>query len=346
MPNIASSRTIHIRTIIVTLTPALVLSVFMTWFLSSYLHTRLVGEANRFGNTIADQLVITATDSLVNQDVLSLNIMLRDLLAQDNFEFAAVYDTESNLLAQAGKTTDSHLVFTREITFQNTLVGHLRLGLKSSYTPIVELIAMAVLLFTVIAIFSTLAIWFYGDLFYRWMLGSPESRSMDTNVAEQPLTESSCWLTIKLKPDRLVDAHREKLTQAFLLYSGNAQTRGDDITVIFSTGAHIQNSLCCALLIKAITDLLPGNISFKAGLDMGADEDAAPKHAAYLASISEHQLLVSRRVFQQHQGFEGIQLTELHHSAVGEGEVYLVTASNELIKQQAIHLVGPGVHRV
>ncbi len=332
---ISSSNMVRVRTIVVTLLPAFIISVLVTWLTLSQANSTLLREGSRFGNAIADQLGITATDYLVNQDALSLNIMLRNLLNQGDIAYVAIYDAERNLIAQAGKRDTAHSVFTRDITSHNTLMGHLRLGLESDKLPIISVIITACTLFFLLSLGFASLIWLYGDVFFMWITG-PEGEK--TVAAEQ--RAEACWLVIKIKPGRLIDAHREKLSEAFRLYNGEQQSHGDDIIVTFLTGEHIQNSICCALLIKAITDLLPGNINFKAGLDIGEDEEVARKHAAYLAGISDQQVLVSMRVFMQQNERQGqnVLLSELHHSLVGDGEVYTAEPSNSLIEHQAVHL--------
>ena len=332
---ISSSKMVRIRTIVVTLLPAFIISILVTWLTLSQANSTLLREGSRFGNTIADQLAITATDYLVNQDALSLNIMLRNLLNQGDIAHVAVYDAERNLIAQAGKRDIAHSVFTRDITSHNTLMGHLKLGLQSDKMPILSVIITASTLFSLLSLGFASLIWFYGDVFFIWITSPKEEKSV---AAEQQA--EACWLVIKIKPGRLIDAHREKLFEACRLYNGEQQSRGDDILVAFHSGEHIQNSICCALLIKAITDLLPGNINFKAGLDIGEDEEVARKHAAYLAGISDQQVLVSVRVFKQQNERQGqnVLLSELHHSLIGEGEVYTAESSNSLIEHQAAHL--------
>lgn len=332
---ISSSNMVRVRTIVVTLLPAFIISVLVTWLTLSQANSTLLREGSRFGNAIADQLAITATDYLVNQDALSLNVMLRNLLNQGDIAYVAMYDAERNLIAQAGKRDTAHSVFTRDITSYNTLMGHLRLGLESDKLPIISVIITACTLFFLLSLGFASLIWLYGDLFFMWITGPKGEKTV---AAEQ--RAEACWLVIKIKPGRLIDAHREKLSEAFRLYNGEQQSRSDDIIVTFLTGEHIQNSICCALLIKAITDLLPGNINFKAGLDIGEDEKVARKHAAYLAGISDQQVLVSMRVFMQQHERQGqnVLLSELHHSLVGDGEVYTAEPSNSLIEHQAVHL--------
>lgn len=332
---ISSSKMVRIRTIVATLLPAFVICALVTCLTLRGANSTLVREASRFGNSIADQLAITSTDYLVNQDALSLNVMLRNLLNQGDFTHVAVYDVERNLIAQAGKRGNANSVFTRDITFHNTLVGHLQLELQAVKMPIINVVIAASMLLFILSLGFTFLIWFHGDIFFVWITSPEKEKPVVAEVQAEV-----CWLVVKIKPGRLIDAHRNKLAEACRLYNGEQQSRGDDIIVTFHTGEHIQNSICCALLIKAMTDLLPGNLNFKAGLDIGEDEEITRKHAAYLAGISDQEVLVSMRVFMQQNERLGqnVLLSELHHSLIGDGEVYIAEPSNLLIEQQATHL--------
>ena len=334
-----TSSAVRIRTILVSLIPALIISTLVTGFVTSFAQSTLNRESLRFGNTIADQLAITSADYLVNQDALSLNITLRSLSSQGEFGFAAIYDAERNLIAQVGKPAEAHLVFTRDVTLQNTVVGHLRLGLEPNETPIVELVIAAFSLFFILGAGFAIVIWFYGDLFFAWITG-PEKSTVNEQVVPEIQHDDVCCLIVKVKPNRLIDAHRDKLARACALYSGNQETHGDDVMVTFRSGQHIQNSVCCALLIKAITELLPGKLSFNAGLDVGDDEEAVRKHAAYLAGISEQQLLVSRRIYHHQEGLSGqnVKLKETQHPLASDGEVFTAEESDTLIRNQAVQL--------
>ncbi len=348
MPTGIPSRRARLRAIAVVLSPVVIIGVLLTWLLASSAEHNLRQQSLRFGNSIAAQLAITTSDYLVNRDALSLNIMLRDLLDDGNFGFAAVHDADRNLVAQAGKPNERQAFFTRDITFQDTAIGHLRLGLTPHASPTQGFVLGAATLILSFVACIAAAIWFRGHLLVPWLTGStgpgkglPVVTIPDT---EDRLTShpTTCWLTVKLKPGRLVDGHQDKLASACELYGGDQHVHGDNINVTFSTGEHLHNSMRCALLIKEIAGLIPGNVSYGAGIDIGQDMDTTQKHAAYLASISDGQLLVSQRVHQRQneRPDTSIQLSEYHHLLVGEGEVYSAAeaGNSSLFRNQASHL--------
>ena len=346
MASVKSSTRIRIRVILLSLLPVFLIIMLVTLFLASSFHLSLSRQNMKFGNTMADQIALTSTEYLINQDSVSLNVILRDLLSSAYFEFAAIYDADGSLITQAGKSARTQTTFTRDITSQNTVVGHLSLGLTTKHFPTGRIIITAMLISMILGIIIGLIIWFYGSILYLWITGTlPEKKRglpvLTMSDAGAPNADT-CWLTIRLEPDRLVNVHRKKLEEACLLYSGEVQTRHNDLTVAFNNGQHIQNAICCGLLIKVISELIPGNINFKAGIAIGEDEETTPKHAAYLSSISDQQLLVSKGVRQRQmlRPVNNVQFREYKHSLTGKDEVYVVTETdnNTLIRQQAIHL--------
>ena len=352
----ASSRQVRFRAILFLVIPTLIICAAVTTYVAMTAATGLARAQAAFGEAIADQLALTTSDYLVNDDALSLNIMIRDLLAKGYFDFAAVLDDDSNVVAQVGTSGDGP-TFVKHITFQNTVVGHLRVQLGPYESVVTEVASLGVLLtLTTLAMLSC-TIWFYGDLLFLWMTGersqteptSPARRGLPVVAmkAEASTHTDTCWLTIKLKPERLIEAHRGVLASACQLYGGKLVHRVGDMIVNFATGEHIHNSIRCALLVRTLVERLPGNISYGAGIDIGADEVTVRKHSAYLASVSDSALLVSRRVRQRAlllpSGY--LEFSQYHHTLLAEGEVFSVAVrpDHPLISQQATHLLGESI---
>ncbi len=352
----ASSRQLRIRAILILVIPTLLICAAVTAYAAATAATGLARSEADFGQAIVDQLALTTVDYLVNEDVLSLNIMMRDLLAKGYFNFAAIHDDDRHLIAQVGRSGEGP-TFIQDITFQNTVVGHLRVQLDAPESVITGIVSLAAFLtLTTLTILGG-AVWFYGDLFFIWITG--ERTHQGSEDSAQPTRKGlpvvampgggsphrdTCWMTIKLKPERLVEAHRSRFAAACQLYGGKLVHRVDDMTVTFATGEHVHNSIRCALLIRTLAERLPGNINFRAGIDIGEDDVTVPKHSAYLASVSDSELLVSRRVRQRALLLPSsyLELSEYHHSLIAGGEVFSVAIRSDhpLIDQQATHLLG------
>ena len=147
MASVKSSTRIRIRVILLSLLPVFLVIMLVTLFLASSFHLSLSRQNMKFGNTMADQIALTSTEYLINQDSVSLNVILRDLLSSAYFEFAAIYDADGSLITQAGKSASTQTTFTRDITSQNTVVGHLSLGLTTKHFPTGRIIIAAMLNF-------------------------------------------------------------------------------------------------------------------------------------------------------------------------------------------------------
>ena len=82
------------------------------------------------GNTLGLQLAKVAKTSIINKDILSLQIELDDMLAIDGVGYVAVYDASKKILAKAKgtikKNTPDNLGsrYTSPITIENQIVGY------------------------------------------------------------------------------------------------------------------------------------------------------------------------------------------------------------------------------
>ena len=81
---------IKYRIILAVLIPLVASALLSTWLITSFSHGQLTSQSRHYGQAIADQLAINATDYLVSNDILSLNVVLDDLLTRNNFNFAAM----------------------------------------------------------------------------------------------------------------------------------------------------------------------------------------------------------------------------------------------------------------
>ena len=108
-----------LRTIFLVLVPIFISGLASVLFSYNHVNVELNQKGQHFGNAIAEQLSLSVTDYLVNEDILSLNVVLNDLVAGGTFDFASIYSADNRLLAQAGKRAsgmDKAHIFTRDIT--------------------------------------------------------------------------------------------------------------------------------------------------------------------------------------------------------------------------------------
>jgi uncharacterized membrane protein affecting hemolysin expression len=352
-----NSRTIRYRIILAIAVPWIISAIASTWLIATYTRDQLTDQANQFGQAIADQLANTSIDYLVSKDVLSLNVILDELYNRNNFDFAAVYNPENNLLAQSGKHSNGQYRFTRDINFQDTNLGHVMIKLDSSELELKlrEVIFVSGSIHGVLILLTLGLIWFYGDLFYLWLTHTKSTQervkipiyNLPPEV-ERP-TEHRTLLALRMKPARLVPVGAIK--DAATLFSANIESiNNEEWLLTFNTRDQLENCIRCGLLITEIAFLQTGNVVVKAGIDSAPEDDLAMlrKQVSYLASVSDQNLLVSQRVNQMINSETGKKLTgqvethQFHSSLTGDGEVYVVEGLDTLAKQQAKKLMSKG----
>jgi len=343
------TRYIKYRIILAVLTPLVASALLSTWLITSFSHGQLASQSRHYGQAIADQLAINCTDYLVSNDILSLNVVLDDLLTRNNFNFAAIYDPDNNLLAQSGKHSSAEHSYTSDISFEVSALGHVFIELDSSQSQKkLQVILVASLIFHgLIAFFTMGLIWFYGDLLYLWVSIAPEaphSKAKEGEIPEvmEPVTSNRSTLAVKIKPARLVPV--AGIDKACSLYGGYLETLSDEEWLLtFDKNDQLFRSIRCGLLIRELVRLQTGNLYFKGGIDSATIDDLPMlrKQASYLASISDENLLVSQRVntqIREEYLSTNIQSQQFHSSLTADGEVYYVECTDSLLEQQAIQL--------
>lgn len=345
------------RIIALVLAPLILSAVISTWLVTNFTQNQLNAQSQQFGQAITDQLATTAIDYLVSNDLLSLNVVLDDLLANESFEFAAIYDTNNNLLAQSGKQQKPQQSYTRSIIFQDSSLGHVLVTLetRTRTEKIIQILAGALMLHLLIALLVTGLIWFYGDLMYLWITkqplkthakfnpGTAIQRDAESSLEAEPVINERTLLAIKIRPARL--APTESIARACTLYNGKLDKISDEEWCLsFDTSDQLGKSVRCGLLIKKIVDLQARKLSFKAGIDAAPKEDMSMlrKQTSYLASLSDQNLLVSQGVNAQilkSRLSPMIKSLPFHSSASTDGKVYYLESTDTLLEQQANQLI-------
>ncbi|WP_426143058.1 histidine kinase [Pseudomonas sp. DWP3-1-2] len=95
-------------------------------------------QADALGQALITQTATSATELLVSNDILSLNVLLGNLVKNPLVAHAAIYSVDNRILAEAGQRPKNGLLGEAEglyeikITFQDVMAGHLRLSLDMS----------------------------------------------------------------------------------------------------------------------------------------------------------------------------------------------------------------------
>ena len=123
----------------------ILVTLFVIWFsVTSAVDRHLNQQTDVLGSSLATQAAFNATQSILTNDLLSLNVLLNRLVASDSILSARVYNKKDELLAEASRNgsqgnnereirpTDTHLVFSSPIRFRDDVVGHVMITLDKS----------------------------------------------------------------------------------------------------------------------------------------------------------------------------------------------------------------------
>ncbi|MAI41221.1 MAG: hypothetical protein ACJ0Q6_07540 [Candidatus Azotimanducaceae bacterium] len=326
----------RLQYILASLAPALIVSFFVTLFTINLVHSVTREEILRSANALANQVAIISAEHLVNNDALSLNIMLRRLCLETDFEIAMIFDEGRNVIARAGESKDSHLTFIRDITFQNSMIGKLEVGLNLNTSFSFELVTKMILLFLISSICMGVAIW-SGSVAKFTRLRNFDGPNQQIEEAKEEI----CYLVLKLEPFALTHTYSEALSNLCKTHSGEKRILGKNLIISFRSGNHVENGILFALHIRAISELLPEKSSFEGGLDVGKDAETTRKQATYLAGISQGQFIISHRVQNYTKAFENqsFELKAIHHNLMEENQVFVAEEVGTLIKEQALEIL-------
>ncbi|NIE76887.1 histidine kinase [Pantoea sp. Tr-811] len=95
-------------------------------------------QADALGQSLTIQTATSATELLVSNDILSLNVLLGNLVKNPLVAHAAIYSVDNRILAEAGQRPRNGLLgeaeglYQTKITFQDVTAGQLRISLDMS----------------------------------------------------------------------------------------------------------------------------------------------------------------------------------------------------------------------
>ncbi|MET3052880.1 HAMP domain-containing protein [Pseudomonas alkylphenolica] len=95
-------------------------------------------QADALGQSLTTQTATSATELLVSNDILSLNVLLGNLVKNPLVAHAAIYSVDNRILAEAGQRPKNGLLgeaeglYQTKITFQDVTAGQLRISLDMS----------------------------------------------------------------------------------------------------------------------------------------------------------------------------------------------------------------------
>ncbi|SDI02349.1 AhpA/YtjB family protein [Pseudomonas panipatensis] len=109
--------------------------VIYAWVMGMQFKQAMHQQADAVGQSLTTQTAASATELLVSNDILSLNVLLNNLTKNPLVAHAAIYSADGRTLAEAGSRPKQSLlgetegVYTTQITFQEVMAGRLRISL-------------------------------------------------------------------------------------------------------------------------------------------------------------------------------------------------------------------------
>ncbi|MGQ7959648.1 AhpA/YtjB family protein [Pseudomonas sp. SP16.1] len=105
------------------------------WVMGMQFKQAMQQQADALGQSLITQTAASATELLVSNDILSLNVLLNNLAKNPLVAHAAIYSVDNRILAEAGARPtrsvlgESEGLYSTPITFQEVMAGQLRISL-------------------------------------------------------------------------------------------------------------------------------------------------------------------------------------------------------------------------
>lgn len=109
--------------------------VIYAWVMGMQFKQAMQQQADALGQSLTTQTAQSATELLVSNDILSLNVLLNTLTKNPLVAHAAIYSVDNRILAESGTRPkqgllgDTEGLYSTPITFQEVIAGHLRISL-------------------------------------------------------------------------------------------------------------------------------------------------------------------------------------------------------------------------
>ncbi|MBU1332314.1 MAG: histidine kinase [Gammaproteobacteria bacterium] len=113
---------------------ALALLIY-AWVIGMQFKHAMQQQAEALGTSLITQTATSATELLVSNDILSLNVLLNNLVKNPLVAHAAIYSVDNRILAEAGSRPSKNMLgetdglYSTPITFQEVIAGQLRISL-------------------------------------------------------------------------------------------------------------------------------------------------------------------------------------------------------------------------
>lgn len=140
--------------------------IIYAWVMGMQFKQAMQQQAEALGQSLITQTAASATELLVSNDILSLNVLLNNLTKNPLVAHAAIYSVDNRILAEAGARPQRSVLgeteglYSTPITFQEVMAGQLRISLdmRQFQQPMtISLQSMAILSLILLALTLSLS---------------------------------------------------------------------------------------------------------------------------------------------------------------------------------------------
>ncbi|MCZ2721735.1 AhpA/YtjB family protein [Marinomonas sp. 15G1-11] len=248
---------------IITFASLVVLTVVLFWYaLTNALDSYLSQQTEVLGSSLATQAAFNATQSILNNDLLSLNVLLTRLVIDDNIISARVFNKQDELLAEANsgnvkgfvqgteiRPDEAQLVYSSSVKFRNEVVGHVLITLDrtSSQKTLADIKKLLISIAIFICALAVCIIFFFS----RWLF-APINKITDVLEAlSHKHKDAHIPTTFYLEAFQLAEA--TKSAQSTDWQKEDDETAQADIPqyeIDFDEILHEQSQRSCALFFE------------------------------------------------------------------------------------------------
>ena len=160
------------------LTLVIVPSVFFCGFtgtlLTVHLNQKLLDQTAAYGEATLQLVSNHLAEYVIHEDPKALTVLVARMQAGGRMQSLEVYDIDNRLLAQAGRDLSGGHSFIRDLTYQDSTIGHVRLTLVTPRPAIFIAAMLPAIFFSGLALLLLGAlIRLYGDFIYFWLVRDP-----------------------------------------------------------------------------------------------------------------------------------------------------------------------------
>ena len=321
------------------------------------------------GETISAQLALSIREPMVRGEHLTVAVMLNDLLtgSKDLVIYAAVYNNSNTLIAQAGTPTPNLLQYSQRISYQQSVIGRLEIGLghqpgNAVFEPLLTLLVPqlmigVLIILIVIRLRDTNMFWSYPDPpRHHAPPSTPPLASPDrvATASDPPfLRKDGTLMVVRPIPVNLDSEIIELLASAVSLCRGDlTMAESGDLELLFQSDQHEQDAVYCAALLMELVAERPRPYSANFALHYckdcrvaGGQFTEARKFTNYLTAIARGKILISHTLAPRVPDTLGVQLSSFSHTALPNGQAMTMVGSSSAfqndIRQRLVLLTDP-----